>query len=267
MSFLIAQILLLLALAAAFGGALVYWFMRRHFVDVSSEYARYGRLLAETRAVRLDKNAADARIAALEAEKTQLDERLADEMKWRKNLETRVEAILGAVSEIQPTDLGPVDSRMKALDESVRRLEVRLKPQPPTDLSGLNERLDGIEKALEDRPRPTPAPIAKTTAAPRAVAPRNAAPKPERKPAGALLESASYGKADDLKKISGVGPKLEKMLHDIGVYYYFQVGAWTPREVQHVDDLLEVFKGRIARDQWVMQARSLAKQPGAARMS
>ena len=88
MSFLIAEILLLLVVAAILGGALVYWFVRRHFVDVSSEYERYEHTISEARALRLDKSAADARIAALQADKTQLDKRLADEMKWRSELET-----------------------------------------------------------------------------------------------------------------------------------------------------------------------------------
>ena len=68
MTFLIAQILLLLALAAIFGGAIVYWGFRRHFVDVSAEYGSYRRTLSEVSILRREKTAAETRVAALEAD-------------------------------------------------------------------------------------------------------------------------------------------------------------------------------------------------------
>ncbi len=74
-----------------------------------------------------------------------------------------------------------------------------------------------------------------------------------------------HGEPDDLKRIKGVGPVLEKMLHQLGVYSFWQVAEWTPADVNHVDDLLEVFKGRIVRDAWVPQAQRMAREPGAAR--
>lgn len=79
MGFLIAQIVLLLILAAVLGGALVYGYMRGHFIDVSSEHTRVERLLLETDALRRDRTVAEARIAALEAE-IELRDRLADRM-------------------------------------------------------------------------------------------------------------------------------------------------------------------------------------------
>ena len=53
---------------------------------------------------------------------------------------------------------------------------------------------------------------------------------------------------DDLKAISGVGPKLEKVLNDLGVWTYAQVAAWSSAEVAWVDDYLS-FSGRIGRRQ------------------
>ena len=72
-----------------------------------------------------------------------------------------------------------------------------------------------------------------------------------------MLKSATMGKKDDLKKISGVGPKLERLLNQIGVYYFWQVASWKNSDVETVDDLLDVFKGRIDRDNWVSQAKKL----------
>ena len=62
--------------------------------------------------------------------------------------------------------------------------------------------------------------------------------------------------ADDLKRIKGVGPALEKTLNGLGVFHYNQVSKWTPENVMWVDDHLK-FKGRIARDNWIDQAAKL----------
>ncbi len=64
--------------------------------------------------------------------------------------------------------------------------------------------------------------------------------------------------ADDLKKIKGVGPKLEAMLNGLGFYHYDQIGKWSAAEVAWVDENLEGFKGRVSRDDWVDQAKILA---------
>jgi len=66
-------------------------------------------------------------------------------------------------------------------------------------------------------------------------------------------------KPDDLKKISGVGPKIESRLNDLGIYTFEQIAAWQKAERDWVDSYLS-FKGRIERDQWVSQAKALAAQ-------
>jgi len=76
------------------------------------------------------------------------------------------------------------------------------------------------------------------------------------KPEG--LAGPRAGKADDLKRISGVGPKIEGILHSLGVYHFDQIAAWEPRQVAWVDDFLS-FKGRVVREDWIGQAKDLAK--------
>lgn len=76
------------------------------------------------------------------------------------------------------------------------------------------------------------------------------------RPAG--LKKARRGKADDLKLISGVGLKIEGILHKLGVFHFDQVAAWKKKERNWVDDHLK-FKGRIERENWVKQAKALAK--------
>jgi predicted flap endonuclease-1-like 5' DNA nuclease len=105
---------------------------------------------------------------------------------------------------------------------------------------------------------PKAAPAARSTPAP-AAAP---APAAEAAPAAgtrpAALDAPRDGGADDLKKIKGVGPKLEKLVNSMGFYHFDQIANWTAEEVAWVDENLEGFKGRVSRDNWVEQARLLA---------
>jgi predicted flap endonuclease-1-like 5' DNA nuclease len=105
-------------------------------------------------------------------------------------------------------------------------------------------------------PEPVPAPLAPVAAAApiAAAAPLAAVGKMER-PKG--IAAARGGKADDLKRISGVGPKNEKILHGLGFFHFDQIAAWTREQVAWVDDHLR-FNGRIAREEWIKQARLLA---------
>lgn len=75
------------------------------------------------------------------------------------------------------------------------------------------------------------------------------------KPKG--IKAARGGKADDLKRISGVGPKIEGILHDLGIFHFDQIAAWTPENVEWVDGYLR-FRGRITREDWIAQARALS---------
>ncbi|MFN0263495.1 hypothetical protein ACKTEK_06410 [Tepidamorphus sp. 3E244] len=70
---------------------------------------------------------------------------------------------------------------------------------------------------------------------------------------------APRGAADDLKSIAGIGPKLEIVLNDLGIYHFDQIAAWSAAEIAWVDAYLK-FKGRIARDQWIAQAERLKSQ-------
>lgn len=62
---------------------------------------------------------------------------------------------------------------------------------------------------------------------------------------------------DDLKRIKGIGPVLERKLHKLGVKSFAQIAAFTDDDIGKVDQVLN-FKGRIEREDWVGQARNLA---------
>ena len=122
-------------------------------------------------------------------------------------------------------------------------------------------------------PTPSVAPAATTKPETASAEPATPAPTPEPAPTetGAsageavsptFLAAPGDAGADDLKKIRGVGPKLEQTLNGMGVYHYAQVAAWTEAEVAWVDENLEGFKGRVTRDGWVEQAKALASAGG-----
>ncbi|MBL4646531.1 MAG: polyhydroxyalkanoate depolymerase [Rhizobiales bacterium] len=71
-----------------------------------------------------------------------------------------------------------------------------------------------------------------------------------------LLLSKPQGAADDLKKVTGLGPKFETILNQLGIFHYFQIARLSDKQIAELDDKLP-FKGRIVRDNWVQQAEAL----------
>ncbi len=61
---------------------------------------------------------------------------------------------------------------------------------------------------------------------------------------------------DDLTRISGVGPKIQGQLNDMGVWTYAQIAKWRKADVAYVNSHLK-FNGRIERDEWIPQCRRL----------
>jgi len=63
--------------------------------------------------------------------------------------------------------------------------------------------------------------------------------------------------ADDLKKVSGIGPKMEQVLNSIGIYTFLQVSKMTKKEYDLLDSITGSFPGRAERDDWSGQAKKL----------
>lgn len=103
-------------------------------------------------------------------------------------------------------------------------------------------------------------PAAKKAAPKKAAPKKEAAPKAEKpaaKKAAPKKAKAETG-ADDLTQISGVGPVIVKKLNDLGVTTFAQIAAWSKDDIAAMDEKLN-FKGRIDRDEWLKQAKKLAK--------
>ncbi len=98
----------------------------------------------------------------------------------------------------------------------------------------------------------------KAAAKPAAKPKAKAAAKPKAEAKAAPKAAAKDAAADDLKKLSGVGPALEKKLHEAGVTTFAQIAGWSDADVADMDEKL-AFKGRIEREGWIEQAKELAK--------
>ena len=161
-------------------------------------------------------------------------------------------------------------------------------------VAGSKKSYDAIRKALPDalpaglrlgsialdapaarepaEPEPKPKPKSVPKPAPDAVLPETGAPARrdvipvdiDRELAGSQpsgLQSARSGKADDLKRIKGIGKVNESKLNAFGIWHFDQIASWTEDEILWVNDYI-AFPGRIQREDWVGQARTLAEGRG-----
>jgi len=117
-----------------------------------------------------------------------------------------------------------------------------------TDILAKGAGKSGVAAAVGGEAVVAEAPKAAAKPAPKKAAPKKAAAKSE----------AAASKADDLKVLSGVGPALEKKLHEAGVTTFAQIAGWSADDVAAMDEKLS-FKGRIEREGWIEQAKELAK--------
>jgi predicted flap endonuclease-1-like 5' DNA nuclease len=125
--------------------------------------------------------------------------------------------------------------------EELRRLDARLAMLP----AGSSARALLLKRRAELVARTDRRPAAAPPAA--AAAPPPAAPAPPRK--------------DDLKLVKGIGPVLERRLHELGVRSFADLAALTPARVKEIDEAIE-FPGRIERERWIEQAKELLARRG-----
>jgi branched-chain amino acid transport system ATP-binding protein len=77
------------------------------------------------------------------------------------------------------------------------------------------------------------------------------------------LQAPRGGKPDRLTRIKGIGPVNEKKLNEHGIFHFDQIAAWSEADIKAAEAYL-AFDGRIAREDWVGQAKALAAKSGGA---
>jgi NADH-quinone oxidoreductase subunit E len=118
-----------------------------------------------------------------------------------------------------------------------------------------------LAASVEDLPLAEPVAAAKPIA--RKPAPETPVGKPHSKakspgPKPATLAVPRVGGADNLKKIKGIGPKIEASLHAMGIFHIDQIAGWNKANIDWIEAEL-AFKGRVRRERWVEQAMDLGK--------
>jgi predicted flap endonuclease-1-like 5' DNA nuclease len=129
------------------------------------------------------------------------------------------------------------------------------------EIERLRAELDAARAAVLAAPV-APAPTStgsarRATTRPRSAAKRSRTPA-RRKPLArrAAKRAARQPPKDDLKRIHGVGPKLERFLNRRGIRLFSQVASWDGGDIHRFEAELPEFKGRIQRENWVQSARA-----------
>jgi predicted flap endonuclease-1-like 5' DNA nuclease len=212
-----------------------------------------GRTAEELERLRTDRERLQAslrealeRLEGLQAQLTgspgRLTASLDTEPDERAMLEERLQRTLDRVAQLE-VSLRGLETARDAAEARVTNLENTLRAAD-AEHDEIESRLQDVEARL----------LAEQEAHRRAqirVMELTRQPKPERVP---------RERRDDLKEIVGVGPALERLLHRHGVHTFRQVALWTRQDIRRVDASLHEFHGRIRRDHWVQQARTLHRR-------
>lgn len=179
---------------------------------------------------------------------------------------------------VQINDYYYEDLTVESLTEILGKLQNGVEVPPGTFVDRLNsapeggatsllegDLYDGSRNAVSELPNlPKAAPADVASAPVAAPAPEKKttlikdskpAPKAEDKPEAVEIAA---GDEDDLKRIKGIGPVNEKALNELGIFKFSQIAAWTPANVDWVEDSMS-FPGRIEREDWIAQAKTLAE--------
>ncbi len=137
-------------------------------------------------------------------------------------------------------------AKTDVLDEGAERAKRNqaLIDKPSAEAGSVESKIAAAEAEPAPAPEPEPAPAP--------------TPEPAAQAAPPVPSAAPSSGEDDLKRIKGVGPKLEKLLKELGISTYAQIASWSEADIDRIDAQLGNFQGRIRRDSWTEQAKFLA---------
>jgi NADH-quinone oxidoreductase subunit E len=196
----------------------------------------------------------------------------------------KLRALIGRFSNGEVPVPGPQNGRYAAeplsglttlKDFESDRMQYNASAQFAVDIRDTVKRIDGTEVPLTTpwlgkaakpakaeatkaaAPKAADAPAKAPSAAKVAKAAKADAAVGGKQPKG--LKAAKKGTADDLQIIEGIGPALEKLLHELGIFHVVQIAQWGEAEIAWIDANLKGFKGRATRDKWVAQAKLIGE--------
>lgn len=239
--------------------------LSRRPVDLEPVYSQFGALDASLASIRAELRG-NGRAEALERRISALQDAV---LNLPQPDYTRIDLALRSIE--STFDLGALQDRLTAIEYGLTAVHHMLRTRGEIPRAVEPETRPRVEPQTAFEPRPVPRPVPAVPTPPPAPPPRlprrlDPITRARREGDQAnLLTHAAFGTGDDLELIVGVGPMLADLLHDVGVYYFWQIAEWTSEDVAYVDDRLLHFRGRIERDDWVGQAREFAALPTSAR--
>ena len=186
----------------------------------------------------------------------------------------KLRELIGRFSKGEVPVPGPQNGRYAAEPlsglTSLKEHEAGRKPynasaQNAVDIGDTVKRIDGTEvplttpwlgKVVTTDPKTAAMPaaaVAEIAVAEAAAAVSAAGSKP------VALPAARGGVADNLQELEGIGPALEKLCHELGIFHFDQIAGWGAAEIAWMDGNLKGFRGRVSRDKWVAQAKIIVE--------
>ena len=238
--------------------------LSRRPVDLEPVYSQLGALDASLAAIRTELRGQN-RTETLERRLAALQEAV---LNTPQPDYTRIDLALRSIE--STFDLGALEDRLTAIEYGLTAVHHMLRNRGEVPRAEPEVRVRAETPApFEPRPVPRPArlvPVPLPEPPPRPARRLDPITQARREDDEAnLLTHAAFGTSDDLELIVGVGPMLTELLHEIGVFYFWQIAEWSSADVEYVDGKLLHFKGRIERDDWVGQSRQLALLPTSAK--
>ncbi|MBL7848110.1 MAG: hypothetical protein JNL40_11615 [Cyclobacteriaceae bacterium] len=204
-------------------------------------------LKGQVRGLLREKNGLHQQLTLLEKENQAARKHVAD---WQQE-----GSLLTQVKKVTEPLLEQTKQQVRLLEDELRIYQRRY--------DNLKEESDAVRRTAEQLRNELTAERAREAALPVSIPPnkeaegRPATPAKPSKP-HSRFTPATWQTRDDLTLISGIGPKIQKKLNELGIYSYRKVAEFTPDDIEQVTAALKVFKGRIGRDNWIGQAAALS---------
>jgi predicted flap endonuclease-1-like 5' DNA nuclease len=141
-------------------------------------------------------------------------------------------------------DVRDLEGRIDRLekDNSDLRAQARDKSSAGPAIEKLTKERDRLKAELEKAKRPQPE---QTTPAPVDFS---------------HLGIATAAQKDPLIQIIGIGPVVEGKLNQLGIYTFAQISRLSDADMDRIDEVLQLFPGRVKRENWVEQAGKMVAE-------
>lgn len=184
---------------------------------------------------------------------------------WNKKQTETLQSSSSSAADVRPSAAVSTNDGTKSVSQSSKPEEFQNSSvsasQPDKKIAEKSEVPKPVTPAHASAPKndtkKTKSETNETTATPAAKVSKKEPKKATESKTPERLKAPRDGEADDLKKIKGVGKKIEEKLNGFGIYHFDQIANWTDEQVKWIGSEL-AFAGRIERENWIEQANVLA---------